>query len=600
MILSKVAANRLNMQAPELSKYVISFKDLTDQLPEDAGIECGMFILNISGRYMYIPVLAKAETVQMIESVFDAESKTFIPLTKKSVEWMTSQQFALGQATRIPANVARDPDLYDAIVPPKTGKFVYASEGRIGGFFASLPGHHKQAVLEVITNDLAFQNAIAPVMDIDIVREFLTKDTPNYVAPEQPAAPQVVTSGKDLSDVQVQEIMDKGYTVKNPPKATKVAVEADPNQAITYIDSVCPGTAYSAMKKNGDWVTVAGLRLAPGTGDSVWVTETGEILLDKRIVICAGEMNYNEVIEKLSYKKADQVGQGEYGMFFTGSAWYGPFNVTSVEKANGWTTISNGMTNIRIHPNIKTMYDKKGNEIYMSTVATFYPMKEPGTVDMENDINRAQDKVDIEWQKMLPIQANLMHRDGVYAVDGKEIGGKVQIIEHLLNHWEIDVPTVETLTKSASEKGSIMVKMAAVRQGARQGNGTRVQPIYESGIKLESPEPMTGNARQRALGAATKAKSVKDVADRETMEATIISEMLQNPDMATSIKEYLPDIKQAIDRLGRSLFLMRLNTKDLSDKIDAEALTNLFTSTRNAYRILGDNYVELQNLVAGE
>ena len=111
---------------------------------------------------------------------------------------------------------------------------------------------------------------------------------------------------------------------------------------------------------------------------------------------------------------------------------------------------------------------------------------------------------------------------------------------------------------------------------------------------------LTGNARQRALGMASKAKSVKDVADRETMEATIISEMLQNPDLAGTINEYLPEIKQAVDKLGRSLFLMRLNTNKLGDKIDAEALNNLFTSTRNAYRILGENYVELQNLVANE
>ena len=84
------------------------------------------------------------------------------------------------------------------------------------------------------------------------------------------------------------------------------------------------------------------------------------------------------------------------------------------------------------------------------------------------------------------------------------------------------------------------------------------------------------------------------------MEATLISEMLQNPDLAGSIKEYLPEIRQAVDKLGRTLFLMRINTHKLNESVDAEALNNLFTATRNAYRILGENCVTLENLAANE
>jgi hypothetical protein len=238
----------------------------------------------------------------------------------------------------------------------------------------------------------------------------------------------------------------------------------------------------------------------------------------------------------------------------------------------------------------------------MNDTAVFYPC-EMLVDSLEHDMNTAEMKANINLEKMLPYQSTLVHRNGVYAVDGKEIGDKPKIVEHLLNTWEIDVPSVETFVKKAEDQQQVIVKMAAVRDGGRPspGTGTKVQQFYQHGHQPGSDDnQLTGSALQRARGMASSAKKVKDVNDREVMEATIISEMLQNPDMASSITEYLPDIKRAVDRLGRSLFLMRLNTDKLSDKIDAEALNNLFTATRNAYRILGDNYVELYNLVSNE
>lgn len=619
MSLATTASNRLNMQAPELSKFVVAFKDLSDELPENTGIQCGMFILDLAGKYIYVPVIAKAGNVSVLESMFDADSKTFIPITKKSVEWLLEKGHLLGKSERIPSSVARDPDLYDAIVPPKTGKFVYASEGRIGGFFSSMPDITKKATLEVITNDLAFQQAMVPVMDMNIVKAFLEPTGIEVVEEVGPPAPEVITSAAGLSEEQVQEVMSKGYTVKNPPKSKRVAVESSSEQALTRMGAMMPGTAVAAMKKDGSWTSVACLKMVPTYTDDrlsggnmrameleadtgvVAVTEQGEVLLNPNIVTCNAECKYSDVVEKLTHKRATEINQGEYGMIFTGSAWYGPLKARQVSKANGWTTIDTTSHRVLIHPNVKTLLDIKGTDMIMSTSAMFYPMKE-GFGIMETDINTASMKKEIEMMKMLPVEATLMHRNGVYAVDGQEIGNKPQIVEYLLKSWEIDVPTVETFVKKAESQQNVIVKMAAVRQGGRAspGSGTKVQQHYQQGDQPLDDVQMTGNARQRAMGAAGKAKGVKDVADREIMEATLISEMLQNPDLAGTINEYLPDIKQAVDRLGRSLFLMRLNTNKLSDKIDAEALNNLFTATRNAYRILGENYVELQNLVATE
>lgn len=624
-ILSKTALNRLNMRAPELSKFVVAFKDLSQELPENTGIQVGMIILDMMGKYVYVPVVAKAGEVQMLESMFDADTKKFIPLTRKSVEWMIEKGHLLGQAERIPATVARDPDLYDAIVPPKTGKFVYASEGRLGGFFASLPAHIKEATFNIVNNDFEFQQALAPLMDVDVAKEHLIKETPQFVAPVGPPAPVVLTSAEGLSDSQVQDIMAKGYTVQNPPKSKRIAVESTTSAygALTRMSAMMPGTAVAAMKKDGSWTSVASLKMVPKYTDdnicsrsgsplrnggiepatgTVAITEQGEILHDPNIVVCAAECNYDEVMTKMKCKRATEISMGDHGMIFTGSAFYGPLHARNVTSANGWTTIETDEHRIMIHPNVKTFLDAKGTDMIMSTSAMFYPVKE-GHGIMETDIGTAQMKVDIEMEKLLPYQSTLMHRDGIYAVDGKEIGGKPQIVEHMLKEWEIDVPTVETFVKKAETQQNVIVKMAAVRGGGRAspGKGTKVQQHYQNGEQPGSDDnQLTGNARQRAQGMANAGKRVKDVADREVMEATLISEMLQNPDLSGSIQEYLPEIKGAVDKLGRSLFLMRVNTNKLSESVDAEALNNLFTATRNAYRILGENCVMLENLAANE
>lgn len=624
-ILSKTALNRLNMQAPELSKFVVAFKDLSADLPEDTGVQVGMIIMDMMGKYVYIPVMAKAGQVQVLESMFDADTKKFIPLTRKSVEWMIEKGHLLGKAERIPASVARDPDLYDAIVPPKTGKFVYASEGRLGGFFSHMPNHIKQATLEVITNDLAFQQAMAPLMDLDIARAFLESEEPTADLKEMgPPAPQVITSAEGLSEEQVQEILAKGYTITNPPKSTRVAVEASSSQALTTLSALPIGRAVMAMKKNGDWVGVASVRPAPaqtsevmnakgnrvsvGTPGFLAVTEDGYLLTNPKVVVDNAEVKYDDVISKLDCKRLTDVNKGEYGMAFTGYAWYGPVKVAMVEKANGWTTIKldgqvQEASSISIHPNVRSLYDIQGSSAIMSTSAMFYPLKPDEDFLMERDINTACMKHEMAMAKVLNVQATLMHRDGVYAVDGNEIGGKPMIIEHLLRSWDIDVPTAETLVQAATTKNKVLVKMAAVRDGGRAspGKGTKVQQHYQQGEQPGSDDnQLTGNARQRAQGMANTGKMIKDVADREVMEATLISEMLQNPDLAGSIREYLPEIKGAVDKLGRSLFLMRVNTNKLSESVDAEALSNLFTATRNAYRILGENCVMLENLAANE
>ena len=86
--------------------------------------------------------------------------------------------------------------------------------------------------------------------------------------------------------------------------------------------------------------------------------------------------------------------------------------------------------------------------------------------------------------------------------------------------------------------------------------------------------------------------------DPEVVEATIIAELLQVEDMHTYIGEYLPDIKNSVDKLGRALFLCRMKSDKLSENHAAAEVSTFVANLRNTYRMLGDTYLKLENMVA--
>jgi len=59
------------------------------------------------------------------------------------------------------------------------------------------------------------------------------------------------------------------------------------------------------------------------------------------------------------------------------------------------------------------------------------------------------------------------------------------------------------------------------------------------------------------------------------------------------VLEYLPDISTAIDRLGRILFVFRLNIKQLTVTRPSSQVANLIQAMRASYRNLGDSYLNL-------
>jgi len=64
------------------------------------------------------------------------------------------------------------------------------------------------------------------------------------------------------------------------------------------------------------------------------------------------------------------------------------------------------------------------------------------------------------------------------------------------------------------------------------------------------------------------------------------------------ISEYLPDIEECIDRLGRILLLSRVNIEKLADGNDSDNVFAFLANLKAVYRMLGDNYMKLEEMIA--
>ena len=154
MNLGELAQEKLAKIAPELTKFILSFNDMTEELPENSGVQVGCFVLAQGGSNFFVPVIAKDGTVYPIDSIFMADKKQFMPLTKKTVEQITANQNEnMGRKAKTPSSAIRNPDLKDVIVPPRTGKYVYASGSRIADMAAAMKPEMRKELLQLLTED---------------------------------------------------------------------------------------------------------------------------------------------------------------------------------------------------------------------------------------------------------------------------------------------------------------------------------------------------------------------------------------------------------------------------------------------------------------
>lgn len=613
MNFSQMALEKLNAASPGLSKYVIAFKDMSSELQDSDGVEVGVFIMRNGGSLFYVPVISRGGVTFPIDSIYLADRKAFFPLTKKTMEQIQSQQNAnVGQPARIPQGAVKNPDMKDLVVPPRTGKFMYASDGRMGELIAMAHPDIRKDLADVIEKSAELYD----ILNVPALKEaLLSNEQLSFPTLEKVA--RVLFDGDDLPNEAIQDILNKGYHIAGEHEQTRVVVESNGSSHFTTLSAAEPGHAYTAEGIGGLEVPIAVLPQSSLDIRNQRILILGEAgiftYIDPGVVIHQQERPYDTFIKTLQTKEylageafaLVEQGDDRYLVFFDGTGYF-------VFEANGGPALMDGDSitlrgrfygggdvDVIVTPGMHGLMhvqdtETGGKNIFLNSSCKVYTGFSPAFGrSFERSLSSAMVRHEHRTMTVLPEYHTMTYHNGEFAIDGRPVGGRGSAAKVLVETLKLQPNDSERLLKSAEEKRKVEMHMS--KEAAESTNPT---PFVEYGQKLPPQAQISGNSRERSLGMESRMQTAAKTKDKSVIEASIISELLNDPDMFGTVSEYLPDIGQAVDRLGRTLFLARVNSNKLSDSMDPEALSNMLTNLRSAYSNLGESYVKLEQIAA--
>jgi len=616
MEFSEIAFLKLNQVLPEMASFVVSFSDITDQTfeKEDGGLKVGVFIVRFGNKYYFIPVISKGETIQAIDSLFDPESQKFIPLTKNIfANLVNSSAKSMGRSTRIPSTVTVNPSLYHLVTPPRTGKFVYASESRMTDFLSSLPNMTKQAVLEKFTKDKGIYSALHKLFGLERLISALRPTIQNAPVTSVSPGVEVISEGKGLSPEEITSILTSGYAIRGSHALPRVAVikqdfsDMGALKQLSVSDAGKQYTVYSKTAMSADAYLPKKIRYGADTpallkersGEEVLaIFVNGDYSLTAALTAKPEPSTTNSVINGFIDSNALAVPyQLEAGDTFTifSPDWesIGIFRALNVTNSGAGTVIeacdlqsrTRGNIIISAYRGITKIQSGGSREIFVPYSAATLILGNNVSDQMDSNINSIMNRLDVITKQTLGASAEVGF-DGVeYSFNGQPVTNKLELIKILVMKNGLEPGFAENLIKKASENRYVkfyMSKEADFEPAPIPQFGDRVPAQYE----------------QQGLGPDFQNNLTSAIAtqDSSTVESSIISELLQTQDMSDKIQEYLPDIDNAVDKLGRTLFLVRLNLGKLGDQYDASELLSFVSNLRNVYRVLGDSCLKLRQI----
>lgn len=622
MEFSEIALLKLTQVMPEIVSYIVSFADITDQTleQEDSSLRVGCFLVCFGNSYYYIPMVSKGDSIQPIDSLFSAESESFIPLTKKIVaNLINSSKNSIGKSTRIPNTVVKNPSVYHLVTPPRTGKFVYASASRVADFLASMPNMTKKAVLQKFSEDKSVYSALHKLFGLERLFESLRPTNSVSFKEESNPGIHIVTEGSNLPEDMIQDILQKGYSTvgEATPRVALEAFDYNTFGALKQVSSSDAGKDYIIYNSDGFELEAyipkrtkanptfpALLNSSHGkSSDPVFaIFRNGSYAISSDMVSRADGNPSKNVIKDLIKENYNisisQIGQGaSFALFSPDFELIGAYYALKVNNAGYGTTINavsivkgycqpDQLTVINAFKNVTAISGNYSTELFIPFGTICIPLGKNLSLEVGNNINAVARKLDFITRTTLGISAELGY-DGIeYRYNGSPIGNHLDVVKVLVLKEGISPNTAESFIKKAKENGHVkfyMSKSADFEPAEIPAYGQKAMDQYNP-LDLQGPDFM-GNVQ-----------SAIQTNDSSTVESTIISELLQTTDMAEHISEYLPDINAAVDKLGRTLFLIRLNIGRLGDKFEASELLSFVSNLRNVYRLLGENSLKLAQM----
>ncbi len=615
-----IALAKLLQTAPDLGAYILSFKDVSEELNETSDIKVGVFILRVGQDVFFIPVISKLENVYPIDSIFIQSVSKFVPLTKKTIDMViASSKLDQGKGSKIPKEAVPNPDVTTMINPPRTGKFSYASQSRLGDFLASMPGYLKDFAFEKIAAERSVYENLHKLFAIRDIFAAL-KSAPGGAAAVTNLAPIsiVTTATPDLDQGAINNILSKGYHVSgaNPTSRIVVTEENYDNHKFTQVSALDGNTDYELVLRSSATreafipkrlninspIRLRDVNRSVRAGQSsVAFFTNGDYAIGDSFVAVGERLDRVNTLDGLFKNtppvlpKDIEVGD-TFALFDTEAELLGVYHANRVTLSNLGVTISadvlggmdEGYVTINAFRNYGGAPTVNEHDLYIPYSFLAIRLGTDITGDLEISINRAAKHSQFKELSMLGEQINLGYDNVEFTINGSPVGSEAAVMTKLAVEEGIDPVLAENFIKQAKER-----KFAKLYLSKKASTDFKPAEIPQFGeIPAKQGKPSLNGSFMPSVQTSLQTN------DAQTVEATIISELLQTPDMFELIAEYMPDIAECLDKLGRVLFLSRVHIEQLSQNNDVDSVFAFLASLKATYRMLGDNYAKLQEILA--
>lgn len=634
MDFSDIALAKLLQTVPELGNYIVTFKDVSEELQDDTGIQVGVFVLRIGSEISFIPVVAKGGNVFPIDSIFLDSDKKFFPLTKKTVTMIvTSSQLEQGKPTDIPKTVVKNPSVADMINPPRTGKHVYASSSRLTEFLAALPDYLKTVTMEKIAAEKSVYDSLDEMYGLKAIFDVLAQKPQGMVVATNEVPISVVTDANpNMKQEEISSILTDGYHLFGEQPTSRVAVSVhDFNTSGTFrnITNLDGDRDYEIMLSNGssrdayipkmygrgaDPSGVSGQRNRENPANSLAIFSNGDYAISDNFISVGETLDRKGVLDTLFHFTPPillkDVESGDKIVIVLNSGeFFGPIAVNRVALSSLGVELRGssyqegfGAVNIYGYRNVAGMkVCGVGNkDVFVPFNSVILRLRENIASDLEVNVNAATHKRMISETQLLGEELNLGY-DGIeFIINGKTAGVEANVMKRLVVGESLDPEDALKFVKQAKEVKFVKIYMTKRAGFTNSGMGDGNIPNYgQEDLTGIDPDEVTMNGAYQPNGNFVKnVQESLNAGDAQITEATIISELLQAPDMYEVIEEYLPDIEEAIDKLGRTLFMARVHINRLAEANDADQVYAFLASLKTVYRMLGDNILKLKEMAA--
>jgi len=598
---------------PELGPFILTFKDCSDEMGEDPSVRVGLFILRPGAELLYVPVVARSDNVYPIDSIFIDSQQKFFPLSKKTVQFILAMSAtdtsALGKSKTIPETVNTNPSTYWLLNPPRTGKFVYASRSRLVEFLAQLPYEVKDEVFEKLSAEKSVYDNLDEQFGLKAIFDVLK-------APSMAALPQATNQvpisiatadnqAAGLGEVQINSILDDGYHFIGKQPTYRVAVSAqnyDVDGVFKAVTDLDGGKDYDVAFANGTSreAFIPKMNANGSNHIPMAIFTNGDYALGKSFIAVGQELDRREVLKVLfdmnpPVMLKDLYMNDTFTIMLGDGTFLGPYQAANVVlsslgiEAKVYNLATGKVEHLYAYRNFQGQYDRVSYDIYIPFTAIVIKLGSDVSLELECSTNAAWKKREANQLKLLSDELNIGY-DGVeFAVNGSPVGSEPDLMERLVIKEGIDPDVAKSFVKEA--KLSKFAKIYMTKQAFSTDENYANVPQYGQVPDDSSKDVgMNGAFLPRVANSA-------ELGDAQTTEATIISELLQVPDVIIEIGEYLPDIEEAVDKLGRILFMSRVHIDRLADANDADSIFSFLASLKTAYITLGQNLMKLKNMV---